>query len=355
MAAVTPLPRLRASCLAPAVRAARPALAVATPPASARSHRAAAVYRRRRLVAAALGLGLVLAAGAGGCGARRVLPRRPRAPPAVSTSVVVEPGDSLWSIAERARARRRSRDRSSTRWSQARGTAAAACRARRSPGSTTDARPPAARRSRVADERYRGARALSVLPGRRRQGRRLARRRRRRRDPAPAGVPRAAGVASPPTSGSRSSRSWSRKRSGASEPFDRAKLARRDRAGGRPAGSIDGGGRRDRRRGRGGARGPRAARSPSERVGLAVLERLRALDPVAYLRFASVYKGFEDLADFEREVGRAPEDDRAEAPRRARPRPEARAPTVRPVASARATVHDRGLAKAVDRRGTPVL
>lgn len=41
----------------------------------------------------------------------------------------------------------------------------------------------------------------------------------------------------------------------------------------------------------------------SDRVGLAVLEHLRALDPVAYLRFASVYKGFEDLADFEREVG----------------------------------------------------
>ena len=42
---------------------------------------------------------------------------------------------------------------------------------------------------------------------------------------------------------------------------------------------------------------------PSERVGVAVLERLRILDHVAYLRFASVYKGFEDLADFEREVG----------------------------------------------------
>jgi transcriptional repressor NrdR len=41
----------------------------------------------------------------------------------------------------------------------------------------------------------------------------------------------------------------------------------------------------------------------SDRVGLAVLERLRSLDHVAYLRFASVYKGFEDLADFEREVG----------------------------------------------------
>ncbi len=37
-------------------------------------------------------------------------------------------------------------------------------------------------------------------------------------------------------------------------------------------------------------------------VGLAVLERLRVLDPVSYVRFASVYKGFEDLGDFEREV-----------------------------------------------------
>jgi transcriptional repressor NrdR len=40
----------------------------------------------------------------------------------------------------------------------------------------------------------------------------------------------------------------------------------------------------------------------SEMVGLAVLERLRLLDPVSYVRFASVYKGFEDLGDFEREV-----------------------------------------------------
>jgi transcriptional repressor NrdR len=38
-------------------------------------------------------------------------------------------------------------------------------------------------------------------------------------------------------------------------------------------------------------------------VGVAVLERLKALDDVAYLRFASVYKGFEDIDDFQREVG----------------------------------------------------
>jgi len=38
-------------------------------------------------------------------------------------------------------------------------------------------------------------------------------------------------------------------------------------------------------------------------VGLAVLDRLREFDEVAYLRFASVYKGFEGRGDFEREVG----------------------------------------------------
>jgi transcriptional repressor NrdR len=42
---------------------------------------------------------------------------------------------------------------------------------------------------------------------------------------------------------------------------------------------------------------------PSEQIGLAVLDRLRDLDQVAYVRFASVYKGFDDPADFEREIG----------------------------------------------------
>jgi transcriptional repressor NrdR len=40
----------------------------------------------------------------------------------------------------------------------------------------------------------------------------------------------------------------------------------------------------------------------SERVGRAVLERLREVDVIAAVRFASVYKGFDDLSDFEREV-----------------------------------------------------
>jgi len=41
----------------------------------------------------------------------------------------------------------------------------------------------------------------------------------------------------------------------------------------------------------------------SQQIGVTVLERLRDVDDVAYLRFASVYKGFEDLGDFQREVG----------------------------------------------------
>jgi len=37
-------------------------------------------------------------------------------------------------------------------------------------------------------------------------------------------------------------------------------------------------------------------------IGLAVLGPLRELDEVAYLRFASVYRGFDSMADFEAEI-----------------------------------------------------
>jgi len=40
----------------------------------------------------------------------------------------------------------------------------------------------------------------------------------------------------------------------------------------------------------------------SSTVGHAVLEHLKALDEVAYMRFASVYKNFDDAADFRREL-----------------------------------------------------
>ncbi len=41
----------------------------------------------------------------------------------------------------------------------------------------------------------------------------------------------------------------------------------------------------------------------SEEVGMATLEALRDVDDVAYVRFASVYKGFADTNDFAREIG----------------------------------------------------
>jgi transcriptional repressor NrdR len=48
----------------------------------------------------------------------------------------------------------------------------------------------------------------------------------------------------------------------------------------------------------------RAAGGPvsSAQIGLAVLEELRTVDEVAYLRFASVYKHFDAAADFHREI-----------------------------------------------------
>jgi transcriptional repressor NrdR len=55
---------------------------------------------------------------------------------------------------------------------------------------------------------------------------------------------------------------------------------------------------------------------PSHEVGLAILGPLRALDEVAYLRFASVYRGFESLDDFEAEITalRAHHDERRRLP-----------------------------------------
>jgi transcriptional repressor NrdR len=91
------------------------------------------------------------------------------------------------------------------------------------------------------------------------------------------------------------------KRSGLKEPFEREKLADgiRKAIAGRavaPA-AVDAaasGIEEDAR-----AAGPEVG---SEQLGMAVLERLRRLDEVSYLRFASVYKGFDDAADFEREA-----------------------------------------------------
>jgi transcriptional repressor NrdR len=92
------------------------------------------------------------------------------------------------------------------------------------------------------------------------------------------------------------------KRSGVTEPFSRAKIISgvRKACQGRPvdddalavlAQRVEEAVR---------ARG--AAELPSHDVGLAILGPLRELDEVAYLRFASVYRSFDSLSDFEREI-----------------------------------------------------
>ena len=41
---------------------------------------------------------------------------------------------------------------------------------------------------------------------------------------------------------------------------------------------------------------------PSKIIGEIIIRRLKALDKVAYIRFASVYRSFEDVESFEKEV-----------------------------------------------------
>jgi transcriptional repressor NrdR len=45
-----------------------------------------------------------------------------------------------------------------------------------------------------------------------------------------------------------------------------------------------------------------ASEIPSSRVGMMAMDKLRAIDHIAYIRFASVYQSFEDLEDLKREV-----------------------------------------------------
>lgn len=44
------------------------------------------------------------------------------------------------------------------------------------------------------------------------------------------------------------------------------------------------------------------AQVPTTEIGSLVLEKLKPLDPVAYLRFASVYRAFQDVSHFEKEL-----------------------------------------------------
>ena len=91
------------------------------------------------------------------------------------------------------------------------------------------------------------------------------------------------------------------KRDGSTQPFDRAKLSGsiRKALADRPVSPTEVEIMVDRIQGRLRRRGPEIA---SSLVGKEVLAALRRTDEVAYLRFASVYKEFEDAADFEREL-----------------------------------------------------
>lgn len=92
------------------------------------------------------------------------------------------------------------------------------------------------------------------------------------------------------------------KRSGASEPFSRGKVVVgvRKACQGRP---VDD----DQlailaQRVEDALRATGNAEVPAEEVGLAILGPLRELDEIAYLRFASVYRSFDSLEDFEAEI-----------------------------------------------------
>lgn len=92
------------------------------------------------------------------------------------------------------------------------------------------------------------------------------------------------------------------KRSGASEPFSRDKAVAgvRKALKGRPVTEDElaklGQDVEDALRAAG------SAEIASHEVGLAILEPLKKLDEVAYLRFASVYKAFESVNDFADEI-----------------------------------------------------
>ena len=56
----------------------------------------------------------------------------------------------------------------------------------------------------------------------------------------------------------------------------------------------------------------------SEQVGELVMEGLKGLDDVAYVRFASVYRDFRETRDFENFIGELNADEPPEPPQRAR-------------------------------------
>ncbi|MEX3503850.1 transcriptional regulator NrdR [Corynebacterium sp. LK2510] len=92
------------------------------------------------------------------------------------------------------------------------------------------------------------------------------------------------------------------KRNGVSEPFDRDKLIVGVRRACQGRDVSDDALKRLAQQVEETVRSHGSSQVNANDVGLAVLEPLRALDEVAYLRFASVYKSFESADDFESEI-----------------------------------------------------
>lgn len=107
------------------------------------------------------------------------------------------------------------------------------------------------------------------------------------------------------------------KRSGASEPFSRAKVITgvRKACQGRPVSDDELAVLAQRVEEV--IRQSGQAEVDAHDVGLAILQPLQELDLVAYLRFASVYQGFESLSDFESAIARL----RAQSAEAAEPTP----------------------------------
>lgn len=92
------------------------------------------------------------------------------------------------------------------------------------------------------------------------------------------------------------------KRSGVTEPFSRAKVVAGVRRACQGRGVSEDELARLAQQVEDQLRAGGAAEIPSNEVGLAILGPLRMLDEVAYLRFASVYRSFASIADFESEI-----------------------------------------------------
>ena len=92
------------------------------------------------------------------------------------------------------------------------------------------------------------------------------------------------------------------KRNGLAEPFSRYKLIRGVRRACQGRDVSDDALKKLAQEVEETVRGHGSSQVNANEIGLAILEPLRDLDEVAYLRFASVYKSFESADDFESEI-----------------------------------------------------